>query len=328
MSVLATGDWHLSDNPRDAYRFGALATIRKIAKKHKIERTIFLGDVTEAKDRHSAWLVNRIVEEFYLLSTIAPIFMLQGNHDSLEIEHPFYEFLHQIDGITWIKSPIIYDVEAIGQCLFLPHTRDYMRDWKDIEMNGRKQIFAHNTFQGAKSESGREMRGIPIEVFPQIRNHVVSGDVHVPQRVGPVIYTGAPFTVDFGDDYQPRVLILRDGAAPQSVEVPGAQKILIDTTANLIKKNRQPSAEEGDIVKVRVHLKNHEFAEWHEIRKSVVGYCQRYGLILHTAQPIVEQTKEAMVTKATVRSDEQLMREFAKLSNIDDRTLSRGIKLL
>lgn len=326
MTVLVTSDFHLSDNPRDAYRLKTLATIRKIAKKHKVTRILFLGDVTEAKDRHSAWLVNRIVKEFYRFSKIAPIFMLQGNHDSLEIDHPFYEFLHQIDGITWIKQPVIKEVESIGSCLFLPHTRDHKKDWARIDMNGYKQIFAHNTFEGAKVESGREMKGIPTSVFPQIRNHVISGDIHVPQRVGPVVYTGAPYTVDFGDNYQPRVLLLNKDAAPFSVQVPGAQKVLIELFGSKL-ANRSMTYP-GDIVKVRVHLKNFEYAKWHEIREKVVEWCDQYKQILHSVHPIVEQTKEAMVTKATARSDTQLMREFAKISNVDERTLKRGIRLL
>ncbi len=327
MTVLCTSDFHLSDNPRDAYRLKTLATIRKIAKRYRVTRILFLGDVTEAKDRHSAWLVNRIVEEFYRFAKIAPVDILQGNHDSLEIDHPFYEFLHQIDGIDWIKTPTNKIIEPLGHCLFLPHTRNYKKDWAQRNFNGYKQILAHNTFKGAKGESGRELDGIPTSVFPQIRNHVISGDIHVPQRVGPVVYTGAPFSVDFGDDYTPRVLILRKDQAPESVEVPGPQKILIDATAKIFRERREPDAAEGDIAKVRVHLRNFEYAKWNEIREDVVAYCDHFGLILHTAHPIVEQKTET-ITKTTARSDEQLMREFAKISNVDERTLKRGIRLL
>jgi hypothetical protein len=114
--------------------------------------------------------------------------------------------------------------------------------------------------------------------------------------------------------------------APQSVEVPGPQKVLIELFGAGL-ANRAMTYP-GDIAKVRVHLKNFEYAKWHEIREKVVEWCERYKQILYSVHPVVEQTKEAMVTKATARSDEQLMREFAKLSNVDDRTLSRGIKLL
>lgn len=329
MSVLCTSDFHLSDNPRDGYRFKTLATIRGIAKEQKVSTILFLGDVTEGKDRHSAWLVNRIVEEFYKLSKIAPVIMLQGNHDSLEIDHPFYEFLHQIEGISWVKNPVKKVVDDLGECLFLPHTRNYKVDWKDIELSGHKLVLAHNTFEGAVVETGRKMSGIPTSIFPKIKDHVVSGDIHVPQRIGGnVIYTGAPFSVDFGDDYDPRVLILGENSKLKSVRVPGPQKVLIETDVKTI-KNREEPAEvlEGDIAKVRVHLKNFQYPKWHEIREEVAAYCDHFGLVLYSAHPIVEQ-KQIAITKTNARSDENLMREFAKISNVDDRTLLRGMKFL
>src|SRR5205814_1607714 len=91
-------------------------------------------------------------------------------------------------------------------CLFLPHTNNYKRDWKGLDFSKYQWIFAHNTFQGANI-GPRRLEGIPTSIFPR-NAKVISGDIHVPQHFGPIEYVGAPYRIDFGDDYEPRVLFL------------------------------------------------------------------------------------------------------------------------
>src|SRR4029077_476814 len=52
--ILITADIHLSDQPRDAYRFTGMATIRRIAEENKVGAIFILGDLTEQKDFHSS----------------------------------------------------------------------------------------------------------------------------------------------------------------------------------------------------------------------------------------------------------------------------------
>ena len=58
--ILVIGDLHLTDQPKDAYRFGIFKWIKKQIEKHQPEYTVILGDLTDKKDKHSAGLVNRI----------------------------------------------------------------------------------------------------------------------------------------------------------------------------------------------------------------------------------------------------------------------------
>jgi len=44
MITLLTGDIHLSENPRDAYRFEFLGWLGNLIKRKSVERLIILGD--------------------------------------------------------------------------------------------------------------------------------------------------------------------------------------------------------------------------------------------------------------------------------------------
>lgn len=221
MKRLISSDWQLTDNPRDKYRTDWVVNeLPKLIDKYKPDQLLVLGDLTESKDAHPAPLVNEIVNCFCSLAESVEIVVLQGNHDFLHNEHPFFAFLENFKSIHWISKP-----EVLDGCLYLPHTRDYKKDWKGINFNGHDFILAHNTFAGTKV-NGQELSGIPTDIFPE-NCCVVSGDVHEPQQVGPIIYVGSPFLVDFGDDFQPRVLLLED-LKVKSIKVSGLQKRVIE----------------------------------------------------------------------------------------------------
>lgn len=119
MTDLFVGDLHLNDTARDAYRHNFQWWLLDQVKKIKPRRVIFVGDFTDAKDQHRAWLVNKIAGYFDRLSRETDIVALMGNHDYLDPDNPFFAFLSHIPGITWVMRP-----KAIDGWLFLPHTRD------------------------------------------------------------------------------------------------------------------------------------------------------------------------------------------------------------
>ena len=93
MNSLVTGDWHFSDNPRDDYRHAYMKKLMRLIKRKKVNNLIVLGDLTEEKDRHSAWLVNQVVLHFAELSQLCKIYILRGNHDYVDPDTPFFSFL-------------------------------------------------------------------------------------------------------------------------------------------------------------------------------------------------------------------------------------------
>lgn len=322
MTVLITGDLHRTDNPRDYYRHDFHGELCKFGDDFRVMSLVILGDLCEEKDEHSAWLVNKIVDDLIDLTRhFGRIYILRGNHDYLNPDWPFFKFVDRFHNITWINQPWFFHLPGHpGKCLFLPHTRDPEKEWKGLFKGERyARVFAHNTFDGAKSEQGRILRGINPAILKGQK--VISGDVHVPQD-GPITYVGAPYTIDFGDTYKPRVLLLDDDEV-KSIPCKGPQKRLIEDQApSDIKK--------GDIVKVRVHVTRKQFERWTSIKKEWTEWARRTQVTLYKVEPILQlhDRKPLRIDRKSVKSDGELLRDYARSQNMDTKTLKMGLNIL
>lgn len=336
--MLCLSDPHLTDNPRDQYRHDFMDGLLSIMEKRKPDAIAILGDLTEEKDRHSAKLVNKVVGELGAIADIVPLLILMGNHDYKNEGHPFFAFTQHIPNIAWVdRVSIAADLprqfrSIFAGCLFLPHTLEYERDWADLisakRLRDFRFIFAHNTFEGSLS-NGRPLSGIPIGILDK-KSKVISGDVHNPQQVGPVTYIGAPYTVDFGDDYDPR-LIMIDGYNMQSISVkrwPQKRLLTIDDVAELEKIEDELNP--GDILKVRCAVD--DMGTWHSTHRAIQQWANDAGVILFRAEPIVE----AKGVRRNVRvrahddavTDTTLMKQFAKRHDVDDATFKVGMEFV
>lgn len=326
MRRLVSSDWQLADNQRDKYRLDWVKNeLPKLVDKYKPDQLLVLGDITEAKDAHPASLVNEIVDLFYDLQKTCYVIILQGNHDFLHKEHPYFKFVSKFDNVEWIAKPTDLD-----NCLYLPHTRDYKKDWKEVTFKNFEYIFAHNIFEGVKA-NGQKLSGIPLSTFPD-GSCVISGDVHEPQSFDVLTYVGAPFLCDFGDDYQPRVLLL-DDLKVKSIKVGGPQKRIINCSVNKIAGKRELAFDHdsnaGDIVKIKVELCMEEVAEWNAIRSEIIDWCTKNKLKLHTISPVVAyDTDASTIVNSQRKSDDEYLNDFVKRTGIDDRTAAVGKELL
>jgi hypothetical protein len=334
MTVLVTADLHLSSNPRDSYRHDFVKnTLPELVVRASPRTLIILGDITDQKDYHSSELVNTIVEYLYALSRECPVIIMRGNHDCINPDMPFFGFVKHIPNITWITHPKALEVRGLGPCCFLPHTRNYKRDWKDISFAPFKRdpncgvIFAHNTFDGADAGHGRKLSGIPTTVFPK-QATVISGDIHLPQTLNQVTYVGAPYTVTFGDSYKPRLLQI--GLTPsrkiqmQSIPCEGPQKCVVD-----IKKPRKSldlDVNAGDMVKARVHLAAEDYAHWNEIQAHVRKEIERLGAIASIIQPVKanQAIKLQRKRKGGIQNDLELLETYSKRRGLTEDTMKTG----
>ena len=328
MSALVTADLHLSSNPRDRYRFAAMERLAELIEKNKVTTLIIPGDLTEEKNFHSAELVNDVVELVHILSEIVGnVIFMMGNHDYKDADCPFFYFLRRLSNVTWIRNPTRTAVTGLAEkCLFLPHTPDYKRDWDGIEMRDMDWIFAHNTFEGAATEHGRRLSGIPTSVFPK-GSRVIAGDIHTPQTVGCVTYVGSPFTVDFGDVFNPRVLLL-EGHKMKSISLPGPQKKLLTLKPGY--KLTDLDLIEGDVIKVQYNLPNDAREKWPEVRDKLRVQLQDLGCLVYAVQPVVDKTKRvgSVVSKRRVNTDETMIRMFAEQNKVSDDVLETGLALI
>jgi len=334
MATLITADLHFSDNARDAYRFDFVDRLFKILEKKSIDRLFILGDLTEEKDRHSAWLVNTVSDYIFSLSKVCPIYFLKGNHDYLDASSPFFEFIKYLGNdysVNWISTPYSTSFEDLGNCLFLPHTSNYERDWRNISFKNTDYIFAHNTFKGTKNNVGFEMDGVPVTVFPK-NSTVISGDIHNPQKVGPVTYVGSPYLVDFGDDYKPRVLIIDDDGSIESLISKGPQKrlVTIDNPNKIRRTLDCTKVYKNDVLKVRIKVDAESYQNWHKYKDKVNAWAETNSCWVYMVQPVMDKIEKTarIKTKRELRSDEEILQTYAEQRDLPNGTLKAGLRLL
>lgn len=316
MKTLLSSDWHLTDNPRDAYRWKVFSWIRKLILDRDIDRFICLGDITEAKDWHSAVLTNAIADLFRDLTGDVDFYVVPGNHDASDPDHPFFEFV-KYAGVKWIRKP-----SCIADELFLPHTRNYLNDWKPYK--GRyTRAYCHNTFQGATNEFGKRMDGIPTEA---LSCPVFSGDIHAPQTVDNITFVGAPYHVRFGDKYEPRVIIL-NGNKVESVSVPGPKKFIIEVDGNNYRRRREFG--EGDMIRFKVMLEHQDIENWPTIQASLRKSVEDSNAILDSIIPIVDyKLRKKTVSNFDTKTDAELIQSISKRHQLDSGTIKVGLSFI
>lgn len=334
MAILITGDIHLNAKPRDRYRHDWQIHLRALVKKHGAKVVIILGDLTDEKDFHPAALVNAVVDHLWRLSDLAPVVVLKGNHDYAGAI-PFFAFLGRIEGVYWVGSPLLAGdlpkplpglLNGSGRAIFLPHTRAPAEEWARLPLRGVDLAYAHATFAGASGSFGKRLEGIPTSALPVAG--VISGDIHSPQTVDQVVYAGSPYTCTFGEDFEPRVLLL-DGEELHSIPSPGPNKRALvwkpDGTDITFIQNAKPD----DIVKIEVQLRSSDFARWAEINTHVRTLAEKKGYVVHSVVPdVAELARVKRSTSKPARSDRELFEAYVKARKIDKATAKVGLALL
>lgn len=328
MNFLISSDLHLSDRARDKHRFGLFKWLSKQQEKHKADATLLLGDLTEAKDRHSSLLVNHIVEELCKLKP--PVFILRGNHDGINPDSPYFKFLSSIPGLQFVVQPYFnkeYDVA------FIPHCADQAAfDRACSQMPPKPALVAlHNPFQGARAETGATLAGLsasPVEALKP-RLGVYSGDVHVPQRHGTVTYVGAPYHCRFGDGFDPRVLLLKNGSETD-LHFDCPRKLTLTVTgADSITAS---DARQGDQVKLIIQLAREEAVGWQAIKQSVLAACREGGLDVFGVELQVMSTARRERVKlndgVSVKTPKEVLAAFCKAEGVAANIRAAGEELL
>lgn len=329
MTTLVTADIHLSANPRDSYRHRWMERLPALLKKEGASRLLLLGDLTAAKDGHNAKLTNKIVVLINAIAEVCPVYILQGNHDCISPSDPFFEFLGRYDRVRWIKDVAALKLKGLGRCLFIPHQRK-VEAWSNIKELKQEWdwVFTHNTFKGAKNEQDMELDGAPMGML--LGHRVVSGDVHVPQKIGPVTYIGPPFTINFGDSYTPRILLLTEHGMNQRL-CEGPRKLLVE--ADSLEWVRKAKVCPEDIIKVRYSVAARDYDKWPQIRKQIEEWAQRSEVILDGVLPVplleAAPSKKPSVGKpSSVGDDTELIKTYCERYKIGDKTLQLGLRLM
>jgi predicted phosphodiesterase len=278
--ILIVSDLHFTSKPADEYRWALFPQVIELAREHNVSEIYVLGDLCEAKDNHAAKLVNRVVDGLIgWTKSVGKVTILRGNHDGINEDFPYFRFLDQYPDIRFISKPL----ETEDGFLFLPHSRNPLDEWKNIDLTD-KIVFAHVTVNNVIAESGQKLfSSVGACVFEEAKL-AFSGDIHKKQKVEKLIYIGAPYNVRFGDDFEGAGVLLNEKVLEWKyvpLQFPRRYTIDIKSTDDL-KAAIEPMLS-GDQVKVRLHLDQDNMHKWREIRDQVRILTDNHGmgLILH-----------------------------------------------
>lgn len=325
--ALITADIHLAINPRDRYRLRYLQTMPYRLKNMKVDSFVILGDICEEKDFHNSWLVNQVTDLIVECAIYSKVYILLGNHDYVDRAHPFFAYLRHLDNVVFITAPCVYKTPGIGIVTWLPHTRQPEKDWEYVTATDAYRhcdvVFAHQTFEGAMVANGKRLSGVPTDLLPH-NKPIIAGDIHVPQKVGRVEYVGSPYRIDFGDEWDGRLIRYVDGKRMKDVPVSCTQKRLV-----VVRKPEDLAKAEfnrGDLVKVMVDPNPKE--PWEQTAGVTRNILVRMGAEIHSVVPSPKgasaATRRVRLEPQAAKDDQQVVEEFGKRAGVDDRTLKTG----
>ncbi len=322
MSVILTSDVHLNEKPSENFRWGLFDWLLQ----QKADELILCGDITDAKDRHSAQLVNRLCDKLIALSDKLKVIWLAGNHDFFDPRVPFFRFLNNSPNITYIHEPKIEEL-SIGKATFIPACVKW-----NFKLQVFPYVFTHVTFNGAKAENGTLLSGVDPHLLDHYDGRCFSGDIHVPQKIGKNIeYIGAPYHIRFGDSFDPRIIFINNDGKTKDLYYPAPKKQVFDIfhPDDLLKKQ----GDSGDHVKVRYYLKRSDYSEWRRYKEEIHSIAEEKGWLLFGVESIpVELVKVNNSDKGSIvqgfKQPLELILDYAKRNRISDEYIDIGKGLL
>lgn len=278
LPALLCSDLHLTSAPKDAYRLGLFPWLVTECASRGVKTLGILGDITDAKEGHSAELVTQISDGVASVSeVVAEVDILLGNHDYQRRGFPFFRFLARFPRVNFVcDRPTVIDGGRTNS-LWLPHTKSPVDDWDDFDMSHFNFVFMHQTVTGSVASNGMRMDGEPLPDLSQA-GKVYSGDIHVPQVIGAVEYVGSPYHVHFGDRFTPRCVLLRgNGHPPEDLHFPCISRYVITAESVADLKSQLRRVRPGDQIRVRMKLSPEAAVRWESIRAEVVAIVLERG---------------------------------------------------
>jgi hypothetical protein len=229
--------------------------------------------------------------------------------------------------------------------LFLPHTRNPVEDWavnRKVQKNKKASlVFMHQSVIGSLTSNGYLMKeGLSPNYFKRFRGQVFSGDIHVPQNVGPVIYVGTPYSVRFNDHFKPRVIVLSDFPEGDcGVAIPYCGLLWSELEPNLpgrctvdihaIEDLQQAAGNLGDQIKVRVHVNDVE--DWPTFKEEIEAECKALEFDLCSLH-LIKEGKLPLRKKRLHETQEKdpglIVQSFGKRQGLTPASIKRGRRIL
>lgn len=283
-----TGDLHLTESAKHAARWGVFKFLETVAREQEVGAVLINGDIADAKDRHPAKMVNRLVDAIRDLAESVEVVISMGNHCYLDPKNPFFGFLEHVHPrVRYVRTPKALRIGGL-RTLVLPHTRSPVQggvlSFPSLRPSTGEYdaICLHQTLNGCQASNGQVLEGLqPSRFDPEHVGaaFVFSGDIHKPQRVGNVEYVGSPYQVAFGDEFVGRVLVVFQDQwiDVPNVSAPRKHTVSIDFQEVDGKWDEQVYA--GDGCRVVLRLLANEVHEAALARKEILARLRSKGCV-------------------------------------------------
>ena len=333
LPALLISDLHLTANPDDEYRWTLFEWLIETIGHEDVKTVVILGDLTDAKDFHSATLVNRVVENLVALTRPGvQVTVLQGNHDYLKSGHTFFGFANNIPNIRFITKIGDDCVDSVTgpNCFYLPHTKTPAKDWAGLDFSHYSYVFMHQTISGAVASNGQEMDGEEMPDFTAKGGpKVYSGDIHVPQVIKGVEYVGSPYHVHFGDNFKPRAVLLDRRNRPVDLHFKSPRRLGIKVTSFAQLKSYE--LDDGDQVKLTVKLSPAEASGWLALRRVCEAWLKSRGAVVHDIRLELQRSERRLTpgqggsTTRVRLSDPEAILRFVEREELGGDVLQAGL---
>lgn len=289
-------DPHFTDSPLDEYRWDIFKNLEENAKKYDVGHIVCLGDCTDRKDRHSAVLVNKLIEYFSDLKfeTKSEIVILPGNHDK-PLTGPYYwDFLNEL-GISYRQQNLM---DMYGIILF-PFSPDPVKEWKDWlpVFNKAKAVMMHQTVEGVVIEGDYKLDGTKgLLGFLPSDIPIFSGDAHRPQRIRNITYVGTPHPIKFSETWANRIILIKndDFKNPIDIWLPSIKRAILDIES--VDQLKDLDYKEKDQLKIRYKLSADKLTDWPVDEERIRKWASNTGIHL--------QSVEAVLTGDTLKKEQ------------------------
>jgi hypothetical protein len=338
--AIVISDLHWTEAPADEYRWKLVKEIADRQKAHAAPSLIVLGDITDAKDRHSALMIWKVLDAFQTWANVfSRIYILCGNHDYLvDPLKPFFGFLGGQPRITFLQGespeadldPSGWVCELWGgEWHFIPHTRSKELFSRCLEWVGERSSsyrFMHQTMTGSRGANGYALSGIDLSATTQ-RMPLISGDVHVPQRIGSVEYVGAPYPIAFGDEFRSRYFLLK---GPRELEYHPLPTFVRKRVLVIRSMDEFKAAEvhAGDRLKIEVEAE--DSIAFATLRDAVLSAAEDARAQVQAVTRVRGSATAVPLSRrvARARTMDDVVRAYAAHDDLPDSLLATGLDLL
>ncbi len=223
-----------------------------------------------------------------------------------------------LEGIDFISKPCrVYP--GGPRVMMIPHCPNQAEFAAACQvMKDPEYVMLHACIEGAIAETGSRLTGLqwPPVKFERPPLLTLAGDIHRPQTLDcGVTYVGAPYHIRFGDNFTPRVLLVKNGKT-ENLYFPAPKKWAL-TISNVKEIEDDEWLQPGDQVRITLTLAREEAVHWADHKQQVLQACKELGLEVHGIEVKIKSHKrERLRIEGTSRQPQEVLAAFCKAESV------------